>query len=317
MLNSGSKRRFRAPVMILGAPRSGTSLLHRILRGHPGFASTARESQPVWQPLTHPARHGWQGEMAPDKLTDSQIAGIHRQLAGLALPAQVWRRADARDVVRKQQNPFLSRAVLRPGYWALTRAKGLLWRRTLRYRLVDKSVHSGLWPDLLDDCFPDARYIHIVRDPRSSIGSMVDGWLDPNRFFTYTLPTPLAIPDYPYSAWNFPLPRGWSQVTNKPLADVVAFQWRAIQEGVLAFERECPPERFMRIRLEDLSSRPFEVLSALAEFLGLEWSPYLDNYAASVPVVNARPGTSTAARLQKPVEDVLPDLKDLAGELGY
>ena len=123
-MRSRDSTRFQAPVMIMGAPRSGTSLLHRILRGHPGFVSTARESQAVWQPLTEPSRHGWQGEMAPAGLTGRDIDGIHRQLAKLALPAEVWRRADARDVVAKQQSRHLSRWLLRPGYRGTGHGKG-------------------------------------------------------------------------------------------------------------------------------------------------------------------------------------------------
>jgi len=187
---SRDSSRFQAPVMIMGTPPSGTSLLQRILRGHPGFVSTAQESQAVWQPITEPSRHGWQGEMAPAGLTDRDVDSIHRQFARLALPADVWRRADAREVVFQQQNPLRSRWLLRSGYRGLVMAKGVLWRRTISSHLVDKCVHSGLWPELLETTFADARFIHIVREPAATLHSMVDGWLDPNRFFTWEPPDP-------------------------------------------------------------------------------------------------------------------------------
>lgn len=309
--------RFHSPVMILGAPRSGTSLLHRILRGHPGFVSTARESQPVWGPLTEPSRHGWEGERAPQDLQAGDIDGIHRQLARLALPAETWRRADARDVVAKQQNPTLSRWVLRPGYRALVMARALRWRSTLRSRLVDKCVHSGLWPELLETVFPDARYIHIVRDPADTMRSMVNGWLNPERFFTWELPQEISIPDYPFSRWNFPLPPGWQDMHNRPLAEVVAFQWRAIQEGLLTLESRTPSERFLRVRLEDMNSRPGETIEKIAAFLELPWSEYLETFAGQVPVVNAEGVQQPPAKLETTVEQVLPTIRSTARRLGY
>ncbi|WP_018716299.1 sulfotransferase family protein [Arhodomonas aquaeolei] len=309
--------RFHAPVMILGAPRSGTSLLHRILRGHPGFVSTARESQPVWEPLTEPSRHDWAGEQAPGDLQSGDIDGIHRQLARLALPADVWRRADARDVVAKQQNPILSRWVLRPGYRALVMARALRWRSTLHSWLVDKCVHSGLWPELLETAFPDARYIHIVRDPADTMRSMVSGWLNPDRFFTWEPPQGLAIPDYPFTRWNFPLPPGWQEVRDRPLAEVVAFQWRAMQEGILGLESRTPTERFLRVRLENLNARPRETIEQIAAFLQLPWSDYLETFAGRVPVVNAEGKHQPPGKLATTVEEILPSIRDTARRLGY
>ncbi|WP_435103952.1 sulfotransferase family protein [Arhodomonas sp. AD133] len=309
--------RFQAPVVIVGAPRSGTSLLHRILRGHPGFVSTARESQPVWQPLTEPAQYAWTGERAPSNLQNRDIDWIHRRLAKLALPAEVWQRADARDVPAGQRNPWLSRWVLRPGYRGLVMVRGLRWRSTMGLRLVDKCVHSGLWPELLESAFPDARYLHIVRDPADTLHSMVNGWLSPERFFTWELPRPLAIPDYPFTMWNFPLPQGWEAMLDRPLAEVVAFQWDAIQKGILGLEARIPSTRFLRVHLEDFDTRPRETVKRIASFLDLPWSDYMETFAISVPRVNASSKTSSRLELAKSIEDVLPSVGVTANRLGY
>nr|WP_240451202.1 sulfotransferase [Wenzhouxiangella sp. XN201] len=303
--------------MILGAPRSGTSLLHRILRGQPGFVSTASESRPVWEPLTEPSKHGWTGERAPGDINSGDIDRLHRQLARLALPADTWRRADAHDIVTKQQNPILSRWVLRPGYRALVMARGLRWRSTLESRLVDKCVHSSLWPELLEIVFPDARYIHIVRDPADTMRSMVSGWLNPDRFFTWKLPQQLSIPDYPFTHWNFPLPPGWQYMRDRPLAEVVAFQWRAMQEGILGLESRTPDKRFLRIRLEDLNARPRETIEQIATFLELPWSEYLEAFARAVPIVNAEGKHQPPEKLAITVDEALPSIRSTARRLGY
>ncbi|WP_081621784.1 sulfotransferase [Thioalkalivibrio sp. ALE11] len=312
-------RRFQRPVIILGAPRSGTSLMHRILRGLPGSVSTARESGEIWGPRTHPEHFEWRGEMAPGAVPEEEVAQIHRELARAALPAALWRRADASDVSARQREGGRIARLAAPAYRAVVRARGQLWRSTLKRRLVDKSVHNGLWTELLERCFPDARFVHIVREPEATLASMRDGWLDPDRFFTYKVPGGLGIPDYPHQHWNFPLPEGWESVRDAPLAVVVAFQWRRIQEGILGLESRVPRERFLRVRLEDLSMEPRRVLGEVAQFLNLEDGEGLRRYADGLPVVNARPTECVQSGAGNPPipADVLANLVPLAERLGY
>jgi hypothetical protein len=51
--------RVRRPVFIIGAPRSGTSILYRILRAHPDLAHWPGEAHEVWEAEHHPALIGW------------------------------------------------------------------------------------------------------------------------------------------------------------------------------------------------------------------------------------------------------------------
>lgn len=47
------------PVFIIGAPRSGTSLLYSILRGSASLANWPGEAHEVWEADYHPAMRGW------------------------------------------------------------------------------------------------------------------------------------------------------------------------------------------------------------------------------------------------------------------
>jgi hypothetical protein len=51
--------RTRQPVFIIGAPRSGTSMLYAILRVHPMFRNWPGEAHEVWERDYHPALRGW------------------------------------------------------------------------------------------------------------------------------------------------------------------------------------------------------------------------------------------------------------------
>jgi len=311
---------FQDPVIVLGAPRSGTSLMQRIIRGCPGFVSVAKESGLIWRRYTHPSLFQWESESCDlDTVTGKEIRHIHHLFARYALPAETWRKADERDIMRYQRNPILSAAVYRPAYHLLALARLPFAGRTMALRLVDKSVHSALWLPLVDRVFPDAHYVHVVRNPGSTISSMVAGWMNPSRFFTYDLPIPLQIPDYPHSRWNFALPPGWQAWVNEPLSRVVAYQWRSLQERMLKFGETCP-DRYLRVRLEDLTADPKQEISRIADFLGLESGPYLETIKREVPVVNARELKDKGGEresLALPVGDVLHEVVETAARLGY
>lgn len=48
------------PIFIIGAPRSGTSMLYAILRTHSSLANWPGEAHEVWEYDYHPALHGWE-----------------------------------------------------------------------------------------------------------------------------------------------------------------------------------------------------------------------------------------------------------------
>ena len=56
--------RVERPVLIVGAPRSGTSLLYSILRASSGLAHWPGEAHEVWEADLHPALRGWSSNCA-------------------------------------------------------------------------------------------------------------------------------------------------------------------------------------------------------------------------------------------------------------
>lgn len=53
---------YRRPILIVGMPRSGTTLLFRVLREHPSLGSLPREGHDVWRRFHHPRRSGWRSD---------------------------------------------------------------------------------------------------------------------------------------------------------------------------------------------------------------------------------------------------------------
>lgn len=313
--------RLKKPVVIIGTPRSGTSMLQRLLRGQPGFMSLAMESNAVWRPYTHPPLNDWKREGWPgESLSAVEISRIHRALLQRAIPSWVWRRVDARKVgERRHQKPLIA-ALSSPAYRIAALASWLAGINR-RARLVEKSVHSALWLDLVDTVFPDAVYVHIVRNPRDNLRSMIHAWLDPDRFFTYDLPKPIRSEGYPFDKWNLPLPPGWEQQVDRPLEHLVAFQWAAMQEGLVDFTKRRA-DQVLRLKLEELSGNPHNSLTRLAQHVGLEWNEHLEQYTHGLPRVNAGPMIAASRPDSGPLAQdhllkALQPYSRLVRELGY
>jgi hypothetical protein len=305
------------PIMILGAPRSGTSLIQQIVRGCDGCAAVASEAQSIWAQYTHPAQHGWVGEKwAAESVDDCQRLAIRREFARNALPAHVWHRFDKASVMERQRRLGVPSWALRFAYRVWLGARKAVRSPAWRLRLAEKSVHAGLWPGLVEYVFPDVCFVHVVRDPEATIDSIGRGWRAPGRFDTYSLPQDSLSTAGQPRTWKFPLPTGWQHYLSSPLSDIAAFQWVSIQESILAHAR-CSEAPYLRLRLEDLIASPRRELERLAEFVELPWQPQLERYGSAVPRVNADVETDRVSRLTVNDGHLSQRLKALADEFGY
>ena len=304
------------PIIIVGAPRSGTSLLQKILRECPGCGAVPRESQHIWGPHAHPSRNDWDGEFAAESTLRDQsiVETIRCEFRRSAIAAAEWHKISssrlfANPVVRRIGRLFPSQAVK-----ALTLSKS---GDAADLRLVEKSVHAGLWLPLVDAVFPNALYIHLVRDPRKAIPSIMSGWNEDGRFVSFDLPRPLAIEGYmgKSSQWCFPLPRGWREYADKDLLSVGAFQWRAINESIVGFFRARNEQSLLRIRLEDLIEAPGDMLARITTHCGIDEAEYFRQFESALPVINKGPSRGVKPRVDE--ERLLEATGELARLFDY
>ncbi len=54
--------RFERPVFIIGVPRSGTTLLFRVLATSPELGALPREGHDMWRTYHHPRYSGWRSD---------------------------------------------------------------------------------------------------------------------------------------------------------------------------------------------------------------------------------------------------------------
>ena len=87
----------RTPVIVLGAPRSGTTMLYHALARHPDLWSLGGESNAILEGPLHPSRRGWvSNEEAADALDAAGAQALRAALERPLLPGWIWRYRQAR-----------------------------------------------------------------------------------------------------------------------------------------------------------------------------------------------------------------------------
>ena len=311
-------RYFRKPVIIVGAPRSGTSLLQKIIREHPEFVSVARESDVIWFPYTYPSRNEWRQEGILEPLSQLDVARILSDYNNKVLSAGMWSRWSKSGIM---DNSVASKMV-RSIYPAADKALSFLRKRfpqpeQASRRLVDKSVHFSLWLSALEQVFPDALYIHITRNPESCIKSMINGWQNAQRFNTYLIPESLNL-GIAYKYWCFPMPPNWKICAQMPLLERVANQWVEIQNTIIGdLARPKRENRYLQIKLEELSSNTRYCLGNIASFIEIQWSDYFENLTNTLPVVNSATYVDSAKGSDVSANNIKSLINTPQKELGY
>ena len=109
--------------------------------------------------------------------------------------------------------------------------------------------------------FPGARFVHVVRDGRAVVGSLmkVGFWRERNRMNE--------------PAWRGGLLEGdledWRRHGRSPLA-LSAVQWRRVVESTRAEAERLVPDRYAELRYERFVDDPGGTLDQIASFCGLE-----------------------------------------------
>jgi hypothetical protein len=311
------------PVLIIGAPRSGTSLLQKLLRGHPAFVSLPSESDMIWDRYCHPALRDWDSESMDGIEADGAIrSAIHAEFERYAAPATTWQWFEKSNLIWNfQRNPQLRKimkTMFRMGFPIL---RGLARGDDTR-RLIEKTASNCFRLEFVNSVFPDARFVYVTRNAQANVNSLINAWRHPTRFFTYNVPEELEIPGYPYDRWKFVLPPGWRGYVRRPLEEVCAFQWAACHDAVMrSFATHEFAGRVLKIKLEDLTARPPSVLKEIADFIGVAYDDYFRQTAAHLPVVNSADNDTRADKWKSQNHDliqrIVPIVEPMMQRLGY
>lgn len=290
--------RLRSPVFILAPPRSGSTMLFDSLAHTGRFHYYPVENDWVWWRVFPPERLA----EPSDAVTADDVAGLEHKLPR-ALRNQILGGYRSRfDGVKRLER--LASLMLCPG-----RA------------LLDKTIANCFHLDALNRMFPDARYVFLVRDPRSNISSMIAGWSQPERFGkSFLRPALERLPDRTTEHWCYPVPPGWREVAHRGIAEICAWSWARHVETVLDFFRRKGIEP-MEVRYERLIERPADVLTSVADRLGVPVSEKTRRRWGNMPLSRttvSRPDGDKWRRLHGDViRSLIPGIMDTARRIGY
>src|SRR5262245_16432538 len=202
------------PIVLIAAPRSGSSLLAALLGTHPDLWTLNGEDRPILEGPFHPERRGWSSnELEAKDLSEELAARLRREYFGAASNFEVLplgRRVPVRGRGRRTPRATinaLSRPFKRPPI-----------------RLLDKDTRAALRIPFLRKLFPDARFLYLTREPRGNVASLMRCWLDPRRYNDYLVPGGVELSDFRARHWSTVLPPGWREMTGARLVEVCAYQ---------------------------------------------------------------------------------------------
>ena len=233
-----------APVFIVSAPRSGSSMLFELLARSPEVWTVGGESHAIIEslPKLDPILRGYDS----NRLTETD--------------------ADP-DSVRELQNAFFCQLRDRDGRLVSTSRGGV--------RMLEKTPKNALRIPFLAAAFPGARFIFLYREPRGNLSSILDAWRS-QKFVTYP-----ELPDWPCEQkWSMLLLEGWRALADQPLAEIAARQWIDANTQILNDLVELPPDDWCAISYDEVCADPQSAAERLSEFAGWRWDVTL---AAPLP----------------------------------
>ena len=212
------------PVFFIGSGRSGTNLLARLLASHPDIAVYPYETNDLWHPRAFP---WWASTRGSPPIWKDPYAFTAMTARG-----------------RSPEDDRRLKATL-GAYQALVRGKCI----------VNKSVMITFMIPHVLTVFPDARFIHLLRDGRAvavSFARLERARIErhPERYREYGL-------DLPFDSLVAEFARHWRE----HVAEIAA------RRSDLGLDTAA---RFIEVRYEDLTDVPDSSLRRLAQFLAVD-----------------------------------------------
>jgi hypothetical protein len=245
-------------VFLVGCPRSGTTLLHRLVDAHPELAIV---HETLWIPGYYERRAG----LTPDgRVTPALLERLfgHRRFDHLGVPPD-----EVRAIASSNGNggvPYADFVTALYDRFGEVHGKPLVGDKSPGYVRSIPTLHE-LWPD--------ARFVHLIRDGREVCLSAL-GWKKADRLFKE------------HDTWR-----------DAPVATAALWWERSVRLG-----REAgallSPNRYRELRYERLVEDPERECRALCAFLGLGYDDAMVHFYEGR--TKSGPGLSTKRRWLPP-----------------
>jgi len=256
---------------VVGTGRCGSSLVHEILASHEhvGFVSNFDDNLP--------------GLRLSGRFNNAMFAlsqGAFTQKGRLRFaPSEAFR------LIRNQVSPVyenscrdLMSADVTP--WLRSRFQNFFesrWRAQGGRCFLHK--YTG-WPRIgfFAEIFPQARFIHIVRDGRA----VANSWLQMDWWGGYRGPE-----HWPWGVLASTSKGEWED-GGRSFITLAGLSWRILMDSFLAASAKLDSGRYMEVRYEDFVKKPIESLRAMTDFVDLPWSNRIERAVSRSRIRDSR-----------------------------
>lgn len=275
---------FDRPVIILAAPRSGSTLLFE----------TLSEARDVWTigGESHRIIEGVKALNPNSALVDSnRLTEAHASEPIIHFIRSRFARL-LRDRDGREYFPH---------------------RRIGRLRFAEKTPKNALRVPFMEKVFPNALYIFLLRDARANLSSMMEAWRA-RRWVTYP-----HLRGWQGPPWSLLLPPGWQELNGRTLEEICAFQWHSANRIVLEDLQKIPRQRWTTVNYQSLLDEPEATIEKLCGFAGLAMDERLrTRLQKPLPLsrlTHTRPAADKWRKNEREIESVLNSLGDIEGRL--
>jgi len=231
---------FDRPVVILAAPRSGSTLLFETLAEVKDIWTIGGESHQIIESIR--ALNPGFGQVDSNRLTkehaDAKIISFLQSRF-----ARYLRDRDGREFFHNRHIPKL--------------------------RFLEKTPKNALRQPFMEEIFPGALYVYLFRDVRANLSSMMEAWRS-RRWVTYP-----NLRGWKGPPWSLLLPPEWQSVNGRPLEEICAFQWANANRIILEDLQHLPSDRWMALNYQSLIDEPEKIIGEICKFADLEMDVHL------------------------------------------
>lgn len=238
------------PIFIVGSGRSGTTLLLDALSHHPDVAwfSNYTNRFPAFPQLA--ALSGLR-HTAIGRLLEARGLCPRPAIEGNA----IYSHCGIHTLLYERQQALVESDLTAAARACFTRIVQAHLRFQRKSRFLHKNTNNGMRLRYLLAMFPDALFVHLIRDGRAVANSLyhVAFWPDLRIW------------------WLGQTPREWEDVGNDPI-ELCGLHWQRQLEEILTSSRYVPAGQYMEVRYEQFVGDPIGELRKILCFVELDWS---------------------------------------------
>lgn len=231
---------FDRPVIVVAAPRSGSTMLFELLAKHPDFWTIGGEGHEHIESIA-PLRPDFENRLS-NRLT---AADATTQIGSTVLRNYLLD-------MRTHDGRMLKDIGAAPKH----------------LRFLEKTPKNALRIPFFDALFDDARFIWLQRAPRGNISSIMDAWRS-GKFVTYR-----TLPGWRMLPWSLALIDEWPSLKTASLGAIASQQWISINRQIATDLATLPADRWMAMDYDRLLADTPKCIAQMLTFAGLDPRTY-------------------------------------------